>query len=298
MVWIPGGVFEMGSDGWYPEEAPVHAVEVAAFHIDRFPITNADFAAFVAETGYRTVAERALAEPKYPGVPAELREPGSMVFQMTSEPVSLSDPWQWWRWLPGASWRCPTGPGSDSSDLPQHPVVHVTYEDALAYATWIGKSLPSEAEWEFAARGGLAGSTYAWGEDFAPDGCSMANVWIGEFPWQRLPGDPAGTTPVGLFPPNGFGVFDMIGNVWEWTADCYAPFHLGGEHSCCPAPGPEESFDPLTPTIPIPRKVVKGGSFLCAANYCHRYRPGARSAQAIDSSTCHIGFRCVVRGRD
>lgn len=301
MVWIPGGIFEMGSDSWYPEEAPVHLVEVQGFSMDRLPVSNADFAAFVAETGYVTVAEGALDGSLYPGVPAELLQPGSMVFQMTSGPVSLSNPSLWWRSVPGASWRCPSGPGSDSDCLPQHPVVHVAYEDALAYAAWMGKSLPSEAEWEFAARGGLAGGTYPWGEEFAPEGRRMANVWNGEFPWESLTaGGPPSTTPVGSFPANTFELFDMIGNVWEWTTDWYAPLHQTAKHSCCIAhdprgPGPEESFDPLTPTVQIPRKVIKGGSFLCAANFCQRYRPAARSAQSIDSSTCHIGFRCIVR---
>src|SRR5215469_7742277 len=287
MVWIPGGTFRMGSEEFYVEERPVHEVAVDGFWIDRYPVTNKQFARFVVETGYLTVAERPLNPTDFPGAPVENLLPGSMVFHQTKGPVDLRNYANWWRWTPGASWLHPRAPSDLLDGLEQHPVVHVAYEDAEAYAKWIGKDLPTEAEWEFAARGGLDGAAYAWGEEFTPDGTHMANTWQGEFPWQNLVVDGyEGTAPVGQFPPNGYGLYDMIGNVWEWTVDWYGPHHQA-QKSCCGGAvakggNRDESYDPAMPDIKIPRRVIKGGSFLCAPNYCRRYRPAARMAQPID----------------
>jgi formylglycine-generating enzyme len=227
---------------------------------------------------------------------------GSLVFSPPPHPVSLADCSQWWVYRFGACWRKPYGPGSSIKDLDDHPVVHVTHSDAEAYAGWAGKELPTEAEWEFAARGGLDDAEFAWGDDFMPDGRQMANTWHGEFPHQNLsPQAYKRTTPVGSFPPNGFGLHDMIGNVWEWTTDWYSPKHEPeAPKACCipenPRGGREEgSYDPRQPAVRIPRKVVKGGSHLCAPSYCRRYRPAARHAQPVDTSMSHIGFRCIVR---
>ena len=309
MVWIPGGAFRMGSEDHYPEEAPVHDVRVDGFWIDRFQVTNRDFARFVDETGYVTVAERPLDPADFPGAPAENLVPGSMLFQPTEGPVDLRDYSNWWAWVPGTSWRHPAGPDSDLEDLADHPVVHVALEDVEAYAGWAGKSLPTEAEWEYAARGGLEGAAFTWGDEHFPDGKAMANSWQGEFPWQNLLEDGyAGTAPVGSFPANGFGLHDMAGNVWEWTSDWYVRTLAGRtptepKPSCCglsitvnpEITSPDGSYDLRQPDFRIPRKVVKGGSHLCAPNYCLRYRPAARQPQMIDTGMSHIGFRCVVR---
>ncbi|HTI15687.1 MAG TPA: formylglycine-generating enzyme family protein [Dictyobacter sp.] len=301
MVWIPGGTFTMGSDRFYPEEAPAHAVKVDGFWIDRYLVTNEQFARFVAATGYVTVAERPLNPDDYPGAPPELLVPGSLVFQKPLQPVSLQEYASWWAYVPGANWMYPEGPQSSLDGREYYPVVHVAYEDVEAYAAWAGKILPTEAQWEYAARGGLEGATYPWGEEFAPDGQIMANTWQGEFPWQNLMLDGyEGTSPVGIFPPNNYGLYDMVGNVWEWTSDWYRQQHpVKAEQACCVPSNPhgaemEQSYDPHQPLIHIPRKVLKGGSHLCAPNYCLRYRPAARSPQMIDSATCHIGFRCIV----
>jgi formylglycine-generating enzyme required for sulfatase activity len=297
MIWIPGGVFLMGSDRHYPEEAPAHRVKVDGFWMDRCTVTNAEFREFVAETGYVTLAERPARAEDYPGAQAELLEPSSVVFRKTAGPVDLRDPYQWWRYVRGADWRHPRGPGSTLQGLWRHPVVHVGYEDALAYAGWAGKQLPSEAEWEFAARGGLEGAQYVWGNEFKR---GMANTWEGEFPWQNLEEDGyEWTAPVGSFPPNGYGLYDMAGNVWEWTTDWYQE-HGRIAKPCCTLDNPrggdaEHSTDPRVPQARIPRRVMKGGSYLCAPNYCHRYRPAARMAQPVDTSTCHLGFRCIRR---
>jgi formylglycine-generating enzyme len=302
MAWIAGGEFRMGSDAHYPEEAPAHRVLVDGFHIDRYPVTNRRFAAFVAATGYKTVAERRPDAADYPGALPHLLEPGSLVFQKTRGPVDLHDFSNWWRWKKGAYWRHPGGPGSSVAGRLDHPVVHIAYEDAQAYAGWAGKQLPTEAEWEFAARGGLDGAEFAWGDTLAPGGRHMANTWQGAFPYENLADDGyQGTSPVGAYPPNGYGLYDMIGNVWEWTADWFGARHAADPtNACCipenPRGGPEaESYDLCTPSVRIPRKVVKGGSFLCAPNYCRRYRPAARHAQPIDTGMSHVGFRCVLR---
>ena len=300
MVWIPGGTFLMGSDHHYPEEAPAHTVTVDGCWMDTRTVTNTQFQRFVKETGYLTLSERVPNAADYPGAKPELLVPASVTFQKPPHRVDLSNHYNWWGYVPGANWRHPEGPASSLKGCANHPVVHVAYEDAQAYATWAGKELPTEAEWEFAARGGLDGAEFAWGDEFMPNGKFMANTWQGEFPWQNLLTDGyEGTAPVGSFPPNGYGLYDMAGNVWEWTTDWYQE-HGQLPHSCCasfnPKGGdPEQSYDPCVPEIKIPRKVMKGGSFLCAPNYCRRYRPAARMPQPIDTSTCHLGFRCIVR---
>jgi formylglycine-generating enzyme required for sulfatase activity len=301
MVWIPGGTFLMGSDRHYPEEAPAHSVHVDGFWMSRHTVTNAEFGRFVSETGYVTLAERPANPDDYPGALPELLVPASVMFRKAARPVDLSDPYNWWVYVAGADWRHPRGPESSIDQLPDHPVVHVAFEDAEAYAKWAGLSLPTEAEWEFAARGGLDGAEFAWGNEFTPDGRQLANTWQGEFPWQNLAQDGyEWTAPVGSFPPNGYGLFDMAGNVWEWTADWYED-HGRIKKACCTVANPrggqrDASYDPRTPDIKIPRKVMKGGSYLCAPNYCRRYRPAARMAQPVDTSTCHLGFRGIVKG--
>jgi formylglycine-generating enzyme len=305
MVWIAGGSFRMGSDEHYPEEAPAHIVKVDGFWIDVAPVTNTQFQAFVQATGHRTLAEIAPDASQYPGGRPELMHPGSLVFKKPSGPVDLRDFHNWWKYVLGADWRHPRGPNSTISGRADHPVVHIAYPDAEAYAAWAGKALPTEAEWEFASRGGLEGAAYAWGEELMPDGRPMANFWQGEFPWQNLKTDGyEGTSPVGAFPANGYGLFDVTGNVWEWTTDWYTPRHSNEKtHPCCipsnPRGAPEsDSYDPGQPDIRIPRRVIKGGSHLCSPNYCRRYRPAARFPEPIDTSTCHLGFRCVVRGEN
>lgn len=275
LVEIPGGVFRMGSTSFYPEEAPIHTVAVAAFGIERHPVTNDQYAEFVAATGYVTVAEQ---EAKLYGA-----EPGALVFTPTEGPVDLADWRQWWRWVPGANWRNPLGPDSDLTAKGDHPVVQVAYPDAAAYARWAGRRLPSEAEWEYAARADAA-STYPWGEEEKPGGVLMANTWQGDFP-HRSSGY-GGTSPVGTFPPNRWGLADMIGNVWEWTATEYSGHHRLDTRakSCCAPTGPAD---------PSVSQTLKGGSHLCAPEYCHRYRPAARSPQSQDTATSHIGFRCA-----
>jgi formylglycine-generating enzyme required for sulfatase activity len=302
MVWVPGGRFRMGSDVHYREEAPAHDVIVSGFWIDRTPVTNAEFAAFVEATGHVTVAEIAPRAEDYPGALPDMLKPASLVFTPTAGPVRLGDWSQWWRWTFGADWRHPTGPDSDISDLLDHPVVHVALSDVEAYAAWAGKALPTEAEWEYAAWGGMSGHEFAWGDVLVPDGRHMANLWQGEFPHSNTLADGfLRTSPVGRYPANGFGLCDMIGNVWEWTADWYNSRHAANPGKpCCarenPRGGPKEtSPDPTQPEIPIPRRVLKGGSHLCAPSYCRRYRPAARHAQAIDSAASHIGFRCIRR---
>lgn len=303
MAWIPGGTFMMGSNDHYPEEAPAHKVAVAGFWMDKHAVTNTDFKRFVDATGYVTMVERAVDPADYPGALPELLQPSSVVFRKTPRAVDLHDPYQWWHYVPGADWRHPKGPGSSLQGLWKHPVVHVGFEDAMAYAEWVGKSLPTEAEWEFAARGGLDGAVYAWGDEFAPKNRFMANNWQGEFPWQNLQQDGyEGTAPVGSYPPNGYGLYEMTGNVWEWTTDWYQD-HGKIQHACCTLKNPrgaqrDDSFDQRVQGAQIPRKVMKGGSHLCAPNYCRRYRPAARMAQPIDTATCHLGFRCIVRKTD
>lgn len=306
MLSIPGGTFRMGSDRHYPEERPAHDATVGPFRMDRTTVTNREFAAFVAATGYVTIAERRPDPTLYPGARPELLVPGSLVFRMTDGPVDTSDMSHWWHWTPGAQWRHPEGKGSDLAGREDHPVVHVAWDDAQAYATWAGKQIPTEAEWEFAARGGLDGAEFVWGDEWAPGGRHLANTWQGPFPWRNFEDDGfAGTAPVGSFPANGFGLYDMAGNVWEWTSDWYisrhAPDAAAPQAPCCGAAdvrAREASRDPRQKHVPIPRKVVKGGSFLCAPSYCRRYRPAARHAQMVDTGMSHIGFRCIRREPD
>lgn len=303
MQLVPGGVFMMGSSAFYPEEAPRRKVRVASFWVDETPVTNAQFAAFVDATGYRTFAETAPDPRDYPGMDPALAVAGSLVFTMTDRPVDLGDPSQWWRWVAGACWRHPLGPESGIEDILDHPAVHVTHQDAAAYAAWAGKRLPTEAEFEFAARGGLVDAEYAWGDELTPGGEHRANTWQGLFPFANTAADGwVRTSPVREFPANGYGIHDMIGNVWEICEDWWS---LPGDarprkkSSCCAIDNPRGGFrakshDPSEPTAKIPRKVIKGGSHLCAPSYCQRYRPAARHPQSIDSSTSHIGFRCVM----
>jgi sulfatase modifying factor 1 len=288
MVELPDGTFRMGSADFYPEERPTREVSVGPFWIDRQPVTVAEFRRFVKDTGHVTWAEQRPDPADYPDADPELLVPGSLVFRRTAGPVDLRDYRNWWTWMPGADWRHPEGPGSNVGGRERHPVTHVAHADATAYAEWAGKSLPTEAEWEYAARGGLDGAIFTWGDEFAPKGRMMANTWQGEFPWQNLLLDRfEATSPVGTYPPNGYGLYDMAGNVWEWTDDWFTtPAAETG--SCC------------APQLPLadgrfPRKVIKGGSHLCAPNYCLRYRPAARQGEAVDTSTGHIGFRCLVR---
>ena len=320
MLVLPGGVFAMGSAQFYGDEGPVRRVRVDGFAIDRAPVTNAQFAAFVTASGYVTAAEHAPDAAMYPGADPALLVAGSAVFMPTPVPVPLHDPFVWWAFIAGADWRHPWGPESDAAALPNHPVVHIGYDDALAYAAWADKRLPTEAEWEYAARGGVADRAYAWGDTLAPDGAVLANYWHGgTFPVARAGGaQHPFTTPIGQYPPNDFGLYDMIGNVWEWTADWYAERHIvtqdkgegdkGGQNkdgqskgeqgaSCCiPANprGAREADSKMThDPLEAPRKVLKGGSHLCAESYCQRYRPAARHPQPIDTTTSHVGFRCV-----
>ena len=302
MVWVPGGTFRMGSDTHYPEERPVHRVAVDGFWIDRYPVTNARFARFIESTAHVTFAEVPPNPADYPGALPDMIYAGSLVFVKPSGPVDRRNIGNWWQFLRGADWRHPQGPASGIEQRADHPVVHVAYADAEAFARWEGKTLPTEAEWEFAARGGLDGAPYAWGDEFLPGDRHMANTWQGEFPWSNSVTDGyEGTSPVGAFPPNGYGLYDMIGNVWEWTTDWYEPKHPADAiKACCTPHNPRggreaASYDPRQPEIKIPRKVLKGGSHLCAPNYCRRYRPAARFPEPIDTSTSHVGFRCIVR---
>ena len=303
MVAIAAGCFRMGSSLFYPEEGPVREVEISSFAIQRTPVTVGDFARFIVDTGYVTVAERAPDPGDYPEADPSLLVPGSAVFHPTTGPVPLDDPTLWWAYVPGANWRHPWGPNSDNTGRSDHPVTHVAYEDAEEYASWAGWALPTEAEWEYAARGGLDGRIFAWGDKEDPNGELMANHWQGEFPWRNTGARGWwGTSPVALFPPNGYGLYDMTGNVWEWTADYYSPATSREPQSpCCNVPrnprveSPDGSYDFGQPGAHIPRRVVKGGSHLCAPSYCLRYRPAARQPEAVDTSTSHIGFRCVVR---
>jgi formylglycine-generating enzyme required for sulfatase activity len=280
-VTIDGGRFLMGSETQYPEEAPVIECSVDPFRIARAPVTNREFAAFIAATNYVTLAERpvdavALGLDDDTAIAA-----GSLVFSSTSGPVDLHDWRQWWRWSPGASWRTPEGLGSNIDARDEHPVVHVAYEDAEAYCAWAKARLPTETEWEYVARGGLESATYAWGEEPPEQGVLKANTWQGRFPYRNDGADGwVGTSPVGTFSANGYGVVDMIGNVWEWTSSCWTDRHNGSSCSCSPVVMRDEEA-----------MVIKGGSHLCAPEYCRRYRPAARSPQTRDSSTSHIGFR-------
>ena len=303
MVWIPGGDFLMGADHHYPEEAPAHRVGVDGFWMDQVTVTNREFGRFIAATRYVTVAERRIDPAEYPGALPEMLSPHSTVFKKPKGPVDLRNHYNWWAFVAGANWRHPRGPGSTIAKLMDHPVVHVACEDVEAYARWAGKALPTEAEWEFAARGGLAAAKYVWGDALTPGGKHMANTWQGEFPYRNTVEDGFEyTSPVGTFPANGYGLYDMAGNVWQWTTDWYQE-HGKIDSPCCTAFDPrggdrEQSYDPQQPAVKIPRKVTKGGSHLCAPNYCRRYRPAARMAQPVDTSISHLGFRCIVRPRE
>jgi formylglycine-generating enzyme required for sulfatase activity len=292
MVRIPGGTFLMGSNQHYPEEKPPRYATVSGFWIDRTEVTNAQFAAFVAATGYKTVAERGLNAKDYPDLPPEALVPGSMVFHQPPKDARITmDLSEWWRYVPGADWRHPDGPNSSIAGKDNQPVVHIAYADAEAYAKWLGHSLPTEAEWEYAARGGLNGKEFAWGDEQTPDGQWMANSWQGFFPFDDDKSDGYhGTAPVGCFPPNGYGLFDMIGNVWEWAVDWYRPGHTFADGDVNPT-GPQMT----AAGAGGPVRVIKGGSWLCAANFCARYRPSARQPQEVDLGASHIGFRTVLR---
>lgn len=303
MVWIPSGTYRMGSDRHYPEEAPAHPVKVDGFWMDVSPVTNAQFRDFVEATGYVTFCEKAPDASDYPDADPEMLVAASAVFVPPEGRVSLGDAYQWWQFVAGANWRHPQGPHGSIAALDDHPAVHLAYADIEAYAHWMGKQLPTEAEWEWAARGAGGDTEFAWGDELAPGGRHLANTWQGEFPWQNLAEDGhAGTSPVGAYPANAYGLLDMIGNVWEWTCDWYAPRHAEpASKACCipnnPRGGAQDgSYDPAQPHVRIPRKVIKGGSHLCAPNYCQRYRPAARLSQPVDTSTSHLGFRCVIRG--
>ena len=296
MVWLPDGDFLMGSEDFYPEERPVHRRSVRGLWIDQHPVTNAEFRRFVKDTGHVTTAETPPSAEDFPQASDDQLVPGSMVFTPPQHPVSVHDYRAWWSWLPGAQWRHTEGPGSTLHGRERHPVVHVSHADAAAYATWAGKDLPTEAEWEYAARGGLDGATYSWGDAPTVRGRIMANTWQGRFPHENLRLDGyERTSPIGEFPPNGYGLVDMCGNVWEWTASHFTPDHAqasrpetqaAGRSCCAPTSGTSSSGAPL---------VIKGGSHLCAPSYCLRYRPAARQAQTPDTSTSHLGFRCVLR---
>ena len=305
MRLIPGATFWMGCDGHYPEEAPARRVAVDGFWIDETPVSNRQFGEFVAATGHVTLAERSPDLALYPTADPAMRRPGSALFVQPDGPVRLDDPSRWWQFRFGVDWRHPWGPDSSVALIADHPVVHVAYADAQAYADWQGKSLPTEAEWEFAARGGLDRQPYAWGDELEPAGTRMANYWHGIFPFQNLmPGGHERTSPVRSYPANGYGLYDMIGNVWEWTSDSYA---AGARRPptvpCCVARSPRGDSHAVSGAahrsdLVFGRKVIKGGSHLCASNYCQRYRPAARAAQTVDTSTSHIGLRCVVRSGD
>jgi sulfatase modifying factor 1 len=287
MVFLAGGNFLMGSNSFYREERPVRPAHVDGFWIDIYPVTNAEFRKFVDATGYVTYSERPPNPAMYPDADPALLVPGSLVFKKPDRPVNLRDNLAWWEYKVGADWRHPQGPESSLAGRDDHPVVHIAYEDALAYASWCGKELPSEAEWEFAARGGLEGKAYPWGDAANPEGRFLANTWQGRFPYEDIAEDGyEGTSPVDAFPPNGYGLFDMVGNVWEWTASLYDTAADQSQQSCCHTSAGNDRSTRMT---------VKGGSHLCAPNYCLRYRPSARQGETVDSSTCHIGFRCVVR---
>jgi formylglycine-generating enzyme len=301
MAWVPEGTFAMGSEDFYPEERPVHRVSVDGFWMDEHPVTVAEFRRFVKATGHVTEAERAPDPADFPDADPELLVPGSLVFAPPPGPVPLDDFRNWWAWVPGADWRHPDGPGSTLDGRDRHPVTHVAAADAEAYATWAGKVLPSEAEWEHAARGGLEGAVYPWGDELMPKGRAMANTWQGRFPWENLLEDGfAGTSPVRSFPPNGYGLYDVAGNVWEWTADRFTAHHdADADKPCCVPHNPRVSAPDQSGAAAAgehaPRRVIKGGSHLCAPNYCLRYRPAARQSETVDTSTSHLGFRCILR---
>jgi formylglycine-generating enzyme required for sulfatase activity len=291
MVYVPGGTFTMGSDRQRPEEQFTHVVHVDGFWIDQHEVTNAQFEKFVQATGYVTLAERGVDPKTHPGMSKDLLVPGSMLFIQPTRIDRGGDITQWWQYVPGANWREPEGPGSSIKDRENHPVVHIAYEDAVAYARWLGHELPTEAQWEFAARGGKDGVDDA-SQAYDANGKPIANTWQGIFPVYNSEDDGyAGTAPVGCFKPNGYGLYDMIGNVWEWTSDWYRPgFSADSETN----PTGPSLLELRLAVGQSPSKVIKGGSYLCASNYCARYRASARQPQEVDLSTGHVGFRTIV----
>lgn len=307
MVWVSGGEFDMGCadprdrphGGPDPmgDARPIHRVHVDGFWMDATEVTNGQFAEFVRATGYETVAERTPQAEDFPGAPPENLVAGSIVFTPPAETVSLDNHLRWWNYVPGADWRHPFGPDSSIEGHENDPVVHVAYEDAVAYATWAGKRLPTEAEWERAARGGLEAALYPWGDEFRPEGRWMANTWQGAFPGENTADDGfPGIAPVASYPPNAFGLYDMSGNVWEWCADWYRPDTYAeqirtGRTGIRTPTGPPDSFDPNEPGVP--KRVHRGGSFLCSEAYCARYIVGSRGKGEVSSGTNHVGFRCV-----
>jgi formylglycine-generating enzyme required for sulfatase activity len=308
MVWVAGASFLMGSDRFYAEEQPAHPASAPGFWMDEHPVTVAEFRRFVDATGHVTTAEQAPDRADFPDASPEQLVPGSLVFRRPAHRVPLHDFRAWWAWVPGAQWRHPEGPGSTVDGRGLHPVTHVSHADSLAYAGWAGKQLPTEVEWELAARGGLDGADFAWGDEFAPGGKMMANTWQGDFPVENdLLDGYERTSPVGAFPPNGHGLLDVTGNVWEWTDSPYTPDHRvaagastddrpgragGSRPACC---GPQRGHPAPATSGDDGTRVIKGGSHLCAPNYCLRYRPAARQSQTLDTSTSHLGIRCVVR---
>ncbi|MEX0703717.1 MAG: formylglycine-generating enzyme family protein [Planctomycetales bacterium] len=308
MVWVPGGTFRMGGEDPHPgkraDELPVHDVALDGFWMDATEVTNAQFAAFVAATGYATAAERTPRREDFAGqtdiaaIPDEMLVPGSICFNPNFDRETLRQgfpgwEYQVWRQVEGANWREPEGPGSSIANRMDHPVVHVAWDDAVAYCRWAGKDLPTEAEWEYAARGGRVGATYPWGNELRPDGQWRNNIWQGKFPFENQARDGfAATAPVQSFPPNDYGLFDMSGNVWEWCADWYRPDYYENSKRRNPA-GPDKSFDPDEPRIP--KRVQRGGSFMCSDDYCIGYRAAARMKGDPSSGAFHTGFRCVVR---
>ena len=297
MVWVPGGTFWMGCENCgLPDALPVHLVAVDGFWMDKTPVTNAEFRRFVSATGYVTVAERPLDPKDYPGVPRDKLVPGSAVFVPTSAPVPLDNPLQWWRYTPGANWKHPEGPSSSLRERADHPVVHVAFEDVAAYAKWTKKRLPTEAEFEFAARGGLDRHRYPWGNELTPAGKAAANTWQGRFPARDRGEDGyLGTSPVTAFPPNGFGLYDMGGNVWQWCSDWYRPDTYARRAQAGAAAdnpqGSTDSFDPQEPEAA--KRVLRGGSYLCTDQYCARYLVGSRGKSEVTSGTSNLGFRLV-----
>jgi formylglycine-generating enzyme len=296
MVWIPGGTFWMGcATCEMPDALPVHLVTVEGFWADETPITNAQFEKFVKATGYVTIAERKPDPKDFPGAPVENLVPGSAVFSPPKEEVSLDNPYVWWKYVKGASWKNPEGPGSSTKGRENHPAVHIAWDDAMAYAKWAGKRLPTEAEYEFAARGGMDRKLYSWGNELQPAGHWPANIFQGQFPTKNLVEDGFATTsPVKAFPPNKFGLYDVGGNVWQWCSDWYRPDYFeqqAAQGTVRNPQGPSESHDPQEPGIP--KRVQKGGSFLCSDQYCVRYLVGSRGKGAVDSGSSNVGFRCV-----
>jgi formylglycine-generating enzyme required for sulfatase activity len=313
MKWIPAGKFIMGTDDpkSMPNERPAHAVQLDGFWIDETCVTNAQFAKFIEATHYVTTAEKPVnwdelkkqVPPGTPKPPDEALKPGSLVFTPPDHAVDLTNMANWWTWTHGADWRHPQGPGSSIDGKDDLPVVQISFDDAAAYAKWAGKQLPTEAQWEYAARGGKPNTRYFWGDDFKPAGKFMANTFTGEFPFHNTAADGfAGVAPVKSFPANGYGLYDMAGNVWQWTADLYrADAHVqsksqANEQGCCVNPtGPLAPFDPAALVHQTPERVIKGGSYLCNASYCESYRPPARRGTPPDTGSEHVGFRCVSR---